>query len=361
MPKGNRRERDETWRRTDRTPRRITPRAPITLGLVALSVFASALSLGPSAMGEAPTAAPVAAGSTAHAGSANGSSIWAWGAVANLSASYTFLGAYNSSLGFSVGNLTTTGAYVALGESVDVGYGSYAVVNASTSGPHGLRVQIAAAELHWLSLDVVAKGDFPLPGNYTNGSSVTLAPRNISLSVSEESLVASVAFLNFTTGPNGSLALADEHLLSEKAINVSLSASSFPNVTANAPNTTTLRYVTGAISARAFEASDVNATFTPALTLIHGPLSVGKSWTSNSTVNFTGRMVYAVAFTASSPSGSASSSASGAASANATFPVSITFTVVGSRTVYFPNGVSETDYLIDYSVASGGGGGVLVS
>lgn len=268
-----------------------------------------------------------------------------------------FVGAYNASQQLTPGNLTTTGADVALNESVSIGYAVYAIVNASTPSAGQLYVTVQAAEYRGMAVAFAATGTFPAAGHYAPNSSFPLVPMNISLLASVQTLDAYRAFLNFSSGPNGSLALQDEHVQALRAVNISLDAVNFPNATHDAAGNLDLKYVTGAISARGWVASDLTGTFRPALSVVQGPLYVGKSWNASSNASFHGSVAYAQAISVVMPNGAHASMANSAsASANSTVPVSLTFTVVGTRTILFPNGVSETDFVIAASSANGPAG-----
>ncbi|HKS59860.1 MAG TPA: hypothetical protein VJS68_03680, partial [Thermoplasmata archaeon] len=221
--------------------------------------------------------APLGPGVQPLGSSAAPSGTWAWGASANLSLSVQIVGAYDATQNLSGGNLTQNGAYVSLSESAAMRYAAYAIVNETSPSASQRYVVLQAAEYEHLALGIAASGTFPAPGNYSNGSSVPLQPMNISLQASVEVLNYYRAFLNFTSGANGSLALNDEHVQALRAFNLSLAATNFPNATTNATGQVDLKYVSGAISVRGWVAGDLRANFTPALPLVEGPLFVGKS------------------------------------------------------------------------------------
>ncbi|MCI4350886.1 MAG: hypothetical protein L3K15_05175 [Thermoplasmata archaeon] len=285
---------------------------------------------------------------------------WAWGAIANVSISAQFLGAYNASQALVGGNLTTNGAYLAVDESASLGYAVYAIVNLTSPNATARYVTVQAAELQVEKLNLVATGTFPVAGTYPAGAAIPLAPMNLSLAASIEVLSVYLAFVNYTAGPNGSLAVVNEHVAFARAVNISLAAVNYPNVTSTAPNTTTIRYDTGAISEQAFVGIDLRANFTPALPIIEGPLFVGKSWWANSTVAFRGAASYASLVTAKAGSGATySASNSGAVAVNVTAPVRLHLAVTGTTTIVYPNGQNETDYVI--TVENGNGSNVLVA
>jgi len=282
------------------------------------------------------------------------SETWAWGALANFSASIQYVGAYNNSQNLTGGNLTSSGAYVALDESVGLSYATYVVVNASTPSAGTRFVQVDAAELRAEHVDVAAAGTFPVAGNYTPNATIPLANQNFSLHASVVVLDLAAAYLNFTTGANGSLALRDEHVQFAEGVNVSLDARRFPNVTRDAAGDVGIRYVTGAIAASAWIAENLTATFAPALPLVEGPLFVGKSWNASSTANFSGQVAWAETVHYVAGSGAtATASKSGTVSANATTPVSLACSVVGTAVVRYPNGTPETDDVIACTNATG--------
>ncbi|MCI4333713.1 MAG: hypothetical protein L3K01_08360, partial [Thermoplasmata archaeon] len=279
---------------------------------------------------------------------------WAWGALANFSASVQYVGAYNSSQNLTGGNWTSSGAYVALDEAVGVEYGAYVIVNASTPSAGTRYVQVDAAELRAEHIAVAASGTFPVAGNYSANATIPLAPQNFSLAASVATLDLAAAYLNFSTGPNGSLALANEHVVYAEGINISLDAQQFPNVTRDAAGNVNIRYVTGAIVASAWLVENLTASFSPALPLVQGPLTVGKSWNATSTASFNGTVAWAETVHATSGSGATGAvSNSGSASAHATVPVVLQCSVLGTTVVRDPNGNPETDDVIACANATG--------
>jgi hypothetical protein len=285
------------------------------------------------------------------------SGTWAWGAAANLSVHATFVGAYNASQAMTGGNLTTAGAYIVVDESLGVGYAAYAILNVSTPSTGHVYVTLQAAELRVLAVRILASGSFPVAGNYSANSTPNLTPMNVSLAATIQVLDAYRAYVNLTTGPNGSLWLNNEHVQALRGVNLSLVAVNFPNVTATASGGQSIKYTTGAISVRGWVAEDLAANFTPALQIVQGPLHVGKHWTTNSTVRFQGAVAYASAVAVVLPNGvSAQQTQSGGATLNATANVSLTFTVIGVKTVYDANGHPDKDFVIAYTDASGNGG-----
>jgi hypothetical protein len=311
----------------------------------------------------APTAHPALAVGSGPAPPAATNSSWAWGALANATIEVDFVGAANTSSGLTGGNLTVNGAFLALHERLHEGLALYAIVNASTPSAGHRYVTVAAAELRALSVQAQATGSFPKAGNYSANQTIPLVPLNVSLNASVSELQEYAAYLNFTTSANGSLGLVDEHLVSRTEVSVSFAASNFPNITRNATTgITSVKYASGAFSITGYTATDLTATFQPALLLVDGPLTVGKSWTTNSTVSFHGTKAYAVAFAAAVPGGAtASASQAGQAQVNATVPVSLTCTVVGTQNVTLPDGSNETDYVIAVTNANGTSGGVWVA
>ncbi|HKV90265.1 MAG TPA: hypothetical protein VJQ43_03605 [Thermoplasmata archaeon] len=308
--------------------------------------------------GAFPSATPVIAGGShlapAVVPSPGPSESWAWGAMANFSASVQYVGAYNNSQNLTGGNLTSSGASVALDESVGLQYGAYVVVNASTPSNGTRYVQVSAAELRAEHVAIAASGTFPVAGNYTPNASIPLRPTNFSLGAAVEVLQVAAAFLNFTIGPNGSLSLANEHVEVAEGINVSLAAHQFPNVTRDSAGDLGIRYVTASIRASAWLVEDLSAVFSPALTLVDGPLFVGKTWNATSQAHFTGSSAWAETVHYVSPSGAtASASNSGTGSANATVPVNLACAVDGTTTVRYPNGTAETDDVIACANATG--------
>jgi len=326
-------------------------------GVVPLAAAASP-STGPPAATNAAEPAVTARLNTSAPGP---NATWAWGAAANLSITARYVGAYNSSQALTGGNLTNSGAYISVYEAANVAYAVYAIVTVTSPTTGHLYVTVESAEYRAEAITVVASGTFPAPGVYGANATPPLVPMNISLAAKVETLTAYAAYLNLTTGPNGSLSLNDEHVEALKAMNVSLSAINFPNVTRLASGAEQIRYDTGSVSAAAYVAESLKAWFHPAIPVVRGPLSVGKSWTASSNVSFQGWAAYAEVVHASSGGSSASASKSGGASMNATGSVVLTFTVTGTKTVYLPDGSTEVDYVIAYQDASGSGGVFLAN
>ena len=349
---------------THRAPRRPRPSPLPALGILALLVTSAAAVLAAPGW-VTPATSGDRTNSAAHAsamGAATGpSGSWAWGAAANISLRVQEAGVYNASQSLTGGNLTSTGAYIVLDEALAYRYATYEIVNATTPSNGTRAVTIEAVELQGVAFRIAASGTFPAAGTYGPSSPVSLVPMNLSLAAEVVVLNAYRAHLNLTTGPNGSLSLTDEHLESLRAVNLSLSAVNFPNVTRDAQGDQVLRYDTGSIAATGWAAENVSASFSPALTIVQGPLAVGNSWSASTMATFQGTAAYAVHYVASVPGkGSASWSQAATASANATVPVALQFTVVGTRTIVFPGGGSETDYAIAYSNGTGNTG-VLVA
>ncbi|MCI4324392.1 MAG: hypothetical protein L3K00_00670 [Thermoplasmata archaeon] len=301
-----------------------------------------------------PAASAGAVRTTAAAPAPGPSESWAWGALANFSASIEYVGAYNNSQNLTGGNWTSSGAYVAMQESVGVEFGAYVLVNASTPSNGTRYVQVDAAELRAEHIAVAASGTFPVAGNYTANASIPLAPLNFSLAATVAVLDVAAAYLNFSTGPNGSLALANEHVEYAEGVNISLDAQQFPNVTRDAAGDVGIRYVTESIAASAWVFENLSATFSPALPLVEGPLFVGKTWNGTSTASFNGSVAWAETVHATTASGTTGAfSTSGTASARATVPVALQCGVTGTAVVRYPNGTPETDDVIACTNATG--------
>lgn len=316
-------------------------------GLLALMVGGTTASA-PGSGASLPRAAnPVVASAPTPMASAGPSGSWAWGAAMNASFGVQYDGAYNASMALVGGNLTTQGAYVAVNEAAHVVYAVYAVANLTSPNATDRYVTLRAVELQGEYLGVAATGTFPAAGTYTSGSPVRLVPMSIALNATVVVLSAYVAYLNLTTGANGSLALDNEHVAYARAVNLSLNAVNFPNVTRTSPANYTLVYNSGAITEQAYVAVDLHASFSPALPLVEGPLSVGKSWWANSTASIVGAGAYASNVLAKAPNGATyHASSSGAVQVNDSGPVALWLTVTRSTTVIYPNGQNETDYEI---------------
>jgi len=141
--------------------------------------------------GASPSAAPTTLANVANPGP---SESWGWGALANFSASVEYVGAYNNSMNLTGGNLTSSGASVALSESVGVEYATFVVVNATTPTAGNRYVQVEAAELRAEHIAVAASGTFPVAGNYTANATIPLANQNFSLAASVEVLDLAAAY-----------------------------------------------------------------------------------------------------------------------------------------------------------------------
>lgn len=285
---------------------------------------------------------------------------WAWGAAANLSAGLEFEGAYNASQFLTGGGLTAAGAYIDLQASLGAEWAAYAIVNATSPAPGALYVTFQAGQLMQVDISVVAQGTFPQAGTYGPNSNVTLVPMNVSLVAHVRLVDRYQAFLNMTTDANGSLALQDEHLQFFRTVDVSLNAVSFPNITTDPSGNAVVQYLSGSIQAQAQVVADLQGNFTPALVLAEAPLSLGESWTSRTDAQFTGQVLWSLTASGVAPSGQPFSvQQNGQDNANANLPLVLTFTVVGERTIFFPGGGSETDYVISCSGANGDQGILL--
>jgi hypothetical protein len=285
---------------------------------------------------------------------------WAWGAAANLTAGLEFEGAYNASQYLTGGGLTAQGAYIDLEASLSVEWAAYAIVNVSTPSPGALYVTFQAGDLIDLDLSAAAQGDFPLAGTYGPTSNITFQEMNASVVLHERLVDRYQAFLNFSTDSNGSMALENEHLQMFRTLNVALTAVNFPNITYD-PSTgdSVVSYTTGQIQGEAQVAVDISASFQPALLVVQGPVYVGESWTASSQASVTGEVAWSVQLSGIAPDGTPFNySGTGQGNAAANFPVVLAFQVVGERTLYFPNGGSETDYVIDCQSMTGGGSGI---
>jgi hypothetical protein len=279
---------------------------------------------------------------------------WAWGALANVSASVQYFGVYNHSLNLTGGSWTPSGSGIALNESFGLQYAAYAVLNATSPNASNRFVELQAAELRAEHVSLAARGTFPLAGNYSANATIPLAPTNFSVALSEEVLDVVHAFLNFSTGANGSLALENEHLAFLEGVNLSLDAHQFPNVTQGAGGSVSIRYVSGAISLGAWRYENVSASFSPALALVEGPLSVGKNWTATSNATFAGSVAWAEAIHARSPTGgTASAGTAGEVAVQTSAPVSLACADVGTTTVRMPDGTVENDSDIACTNATG--------
>lgn len=331
-------------------PTRGRRRGSLAVGGTVLAALALVLVFG----SFAPTAGAAAPGGGARPllGTASGAApndTWAWGAAANVSFDAVYVGAYNSSLNLTAGNLSMSGAFVAVNESVRVGFAAYAVIQATSPTTTSRYVEVRAVEARELAIALVASGTFPVAGTYGPTSPVPLATTSFSLTGREVVVQAYAAFLNFSTGANGSAALENEHVGAYEGLNLSLAEVNYPNVTAGPNGTETLTYQSAALSAQGYVAETFNASFTPALPVVEGPLSLGKSWNATSTVAFTGSAAYRAVVTFAANGARASQSASAVASVNATGPISVRFAVTNATSLRFPDGSTETVYVITAS------------
>lgn len=279
---------------------------------------------------------------------------WAWGAAANISLRSDFVGAYNGSSSLGGGNLTENGVYVAVQEAANIGYAAFVVVTAQFASTGAVFVTLQAAEYSTEQIGIAASGTFPSAGTYNASTPAPLVPMNISLDASTATLTSISGFLNYTSGPNGSLALVNEHLDVLQGIAVGLSASDFPNETVAANGDTTLKYVSGSMAEDAWEAVNFSASFSPALTLVQGPVQVGESWLANSTASVNGTMAYAANYAVALPGGPTERWSQSAESRLSTeVAVALYGSVVGTQTVHLADGGTETDYVIVYTTAPG--------
>lgn len=326
-------------------------RRPIALGAfaaLALLALATVPLVGAAAAAPAPGAgARIAAGSPGYS--------LAWGAAENVSLHLAYVGAYTSALNLSGGNLTTAGAFVAVNESFAAGYLAYALVNATEPSMSTLSVEIGAIELRSTVGAIAIAGTLPVAGTYAPGATVPLAPTRSSLWLSEQTAQGFLAFANYTVGPNGSLALTDEHLRAVEAVNLSLSAENFPNSTLDPNGSTTVRYTTASIAAAGWVGENVSASFSPGLLVSDPPLAVGKSWNSSSRASFVGAAGYASEITYSTNGTSVTEKHAGGASLNASGTVNDRFTVRGTENLSLPNGTTVTGYTVEYTSGAGSG------
>ena len=286
---------------------------------------------------------------------------WAWGVESNVSFSVAYVGAYNSSAPGLGGNLTVNGAAVAFSATATLTYAAYAVVQVQSSGNGSLSLEVAAAQYRGLSAQESIAGSLPVAGTYAPNTTPPLANQSASVALHEEVLDEARAFLNYTIGPNGSVALNDEHLQYARAVNLSLSAVHFPNVTAAPGGGYTLKYVSGTIGAQGYEAINLTGIFSPGLLLVNAPLTNGSRWTSVSNVTWNGTVAYASAMEASVPGGNSARTVQ-AASAHLVrhSQLVLNATVNGTRTIVLGNGSAQTDFVVDYTVSSVGGGASVV-
>jgi hypothetical protein len=263
-----------------------------------------------------------------------------------------YAGAYNRSLNLT-GNLSESGAYVAVNETVQVGYAAYTVLAVAAPTPTTRSVELRAAEARELEIAAAARGEFPVAGTYAANSPVPLTPRTLGVSAREVFVSEYAAFLNLTLGANGSVGLANEQLRAYEGVNLSFVASEWPNVTALPNGSTSISYTSGAITETGYLIAEFNATFTPALTLIEEPLALGERWNATSQVQVVGGEAFASEVVASAGGAEYTQSRSWAASLNASAPIALSFEVTNTTTLRFPDGSTATGYVVSASMGNG--------
>jgi hypothetical protein len=240
-------------------------------------------------------------------------------------------------------------------------YASYAIVNLSRWAGGNLTLDVATAQYRGINASVAIQGSLPVAGTYGPNSSVPLANQSAALAIHLGILDVARAFLNYSTGANGSLWLQDEHLQYARAVNLSLVASNFPNVTAGANGSYTLKYVTGAVAAQGFMGIDLSGRFSPGLQLVRAPLSNTSHWQSVSDVTWNGTVAYASALQATAPGGTTVLTSQAARTHLVRHDhLTLNATVNGTRAIHLPNGTLQTDYIVEYTLSSAGGGAQVV-
>ncbi len=285
---------------------------------------------------------------------------WAWGAAANLTAGFEYEGAYNATQFLTGGGLTAQGAFIDLQASLSAQWAAYTIVNVTSPTHDQLYVTFQAGQMVQLDVSVAAQGTFPAAGTYGPDTNVTLVPMNVSLVAHIKLVDRYQAFLNLTTDPNGSLALQDEHLQFFRTVDLYVNEVNFPNITTDPSGNAQVVYNSASLTAHAQIDADVLGTFSPALQIVEAPLSLGKSWNADSSARLSGQELWTLTASGVAPNGTPFSiSQNGQNSVSANVQLALTFTVVGERTIYFPNGSSETDYVISCDGGDGQQGAYL--
>lgn len=291
------------------------------------------------------------AGAAAAPATPASTGVWAWGAFSNTTYVSEAVGAYANSLNLTNGNLSATVADVAAVEELHAELGAFALLNASAPSSGTRAVSTSAVSVVNDSGLVAVTGDLPAAGTYGPTTPVPLVNTTCYYAVRLVEISADSVRANYTY-TNGSLALVNEQVNVWTGVNTTIVAYDWPSYSANANGTTTLRYTTSALVTLGWVAESLVASFSPALTLVQAPLSVGKTWNASSNVTVTGSEAYAVVSAARSGATNTSSIAASATSLNASGTLQLSFTVVGAQSVIPPNGTEETGYTI--AVTSGG-------
>lgn len=252
-----------------------------------------------------------------------GNSTWAWGVASHESFAVSEAGNINSS-SIPGANLTGTAVSGALSAAVAEQYANYAVVTVNLPNATDEAVELQAVVYRGVELQAAVSAQLPLAGTYAPGQVPPTAPVNGSIAIAEASLDADVAFLNLTVGTNGSLAVTSEHVEILRAFNISAQFSSYPNATTSSNGSTTVKYVSGAISASGIAVANLTAAFSPAVRVYDGPVANGTTWNTTSQATFTGAVAESVQYTARAPGGlSAHWAASEAETAAATETITV--------------------------------------
>ncbi len=319
--------------------------AAALLAVVAVGLLGSPALGSAGARGVLPAAAPTAAST----------GLWAWGAFDNTSYQTEYLGAYIDTLNSTTGNLSSSAAIAAEVEASHALYEDYVVVNATAPAAGVRAVTVSAVAVATSSFALVIAGDLPAAGTYSNTSAVPLVNTTSVFWVTVQAADLYRIASNYTYA-NGSLALSNEQIASWAAVNETAVAYHWPSYTMNANGTETVAYATVGSAALTWAAATYSANFTPALTLVEAPLTVGAHWNDSTRAHVTGWSGWAVATALRSNATNTSAYTTGVTSLNATASLGYNFSVVRAQSVAFPNGTTGTAYTID-SVQNGSTGG----
>lgn len=323
------------------------PGVRAAFAIVAIALAAVALAVPAGALGATPPAAP--------APLATPTGTWAWGALENATYEATSIGAYSDVLNLSSGNLTGAVGAVAEVQNLHAEYGAFALVNATAPNSSSRFVEAEAVSVANVTGVVAVGGDLPAAGTYAPGAAIHLVNQTGLYLVAIREVSAEVAFANLTSS-NGSLALVNEHVETWTGVNLTAVAYHWPAATADANGSTTVAYSTVASVQLGWVAVDVAIRFSPALPIAETPLFVGEQWNATTTASVNGWAAYATASAVNNGTTNVSAFNTGAVSLNTTAPLTFGFAVVGSETVLFPNGTSETGYTVVASPAGGTSG-----
>ncbi len=328
--------------------RPIAERTPVLArGTLLLAVLAALLLAAVPLASASPVAVAAGTPSTASTG------VWAWGAYENVSGLDQFYGSYANALGLTSANLSQGIDDVAEVVGSQAVYESFSVVNATAPNATTRSIEIASVWEYNVTALAVVTGSLPKVGTYASGATAPLV--NVTAEFYEHIVEVSVyiAYANYTWA-NGSLALLNENFEVAALVNETVIYYHWPGYTNNANGTTTVISTTYGYRYLSYVAEAFSATFSPAVTMVKAPVSVGENWTANTTATSQGWEVYSDAEAYSIGSSNTSSFNNGGSSFNTTSSLSFTFDVAGSEEIVFPNGTTATGYILDTTEGTSG-------